>query len=75
VSLVTSTPTRRDLEHFRRLVLEDISLQEQLRETTDVKSFLELVLKLGREGGCDFNQADVEEALRAGRRAWFETWI
>jgi quercetin dioxygenase-like cupin family protein len=70
-----SPRARPGLEEFRRIVLGDAALQMSLRETPNLKAFLELMPELGRAHGCVFNQADVEEALRASRRAWFETWI
>jgi Nif11 domain len=62
-------------EQFHRLVLEDVGLQERLRESDDLESFLELILQLGEERGCRFTAADVEAALRKSRRAWLERWI
>jgi len=63
------------LERFRRLVLEDVSLQEALRETPDVGTFVSLTVRLGEERGCSFNADDLEAALRASRRAWVERWL
>jgi hypothetical protein len=63
------------LEQFRSVVLEDLSLQAELREILDTHLFVTLVVQRGEEHGCRFAAADVEEALRAGRRAWLERWI
>lgn len=73
----TQTPAQglHGLERFRALVLADPSLQERLRETTDTESFLALAVELGAQHGCRFSRADVKDALRASRRAWFEAWI
>ena len=36
---------------------------------------LGLLVQLGAQRGCRFSALDVEEELRAGRRAWLERWI
>jgi Aspartyl/Asparaginyl beta-hydroxylase len=70
-----SEASREDFERFRRLVLEDTTLQERLRQTPNLKSFVSLTLRLGDEHGCRFTVDDVEDALREGRRAWLQRWI
>jgi hypothetical protein len=62
-------------EQFREIVLQDLALQERLRATTDHGSFVDLVVRVGEEQGCRFTPEDVEEAMRANRRAWLERWI
>ena len=61
-------------EQFRQMVLQDLALQERLRATTDQRSFLDLVVRVGGERGCHFAPEDVEAAMRASRRAWIERW-
>ncbi len=61
-------------EQFRQVVLQDLALQERLRATTDHRSFLDLVVRVGGERGCHFTAEDVEAAMRASRRAWIERW-
>lgn len=63
------------LETFCNLVFEDAALQERLRQVIDKKLFVDLVVGLGEERGFSFNARDVEEALRANRRAWIERWL
>ena len=63
------------LERFRRHVLQDVALQERLRETGDHEIFVVLVVSLGEELGYIFTSEDVEAALRTSRRAWLERWI
>ena len=63
------------LERFCDWVFEDVSLQERLREVMDQGLFIDLVLRLGEEHGFSFNAKDVDEALRANRRAWIERWL
>ncbi|GHG75597.1 Nif11-like leader peptide family natural product precursor [Comamonas sp. JC664] len=62
-------------ERFRQRVLEDTALQESLRDTPDTATFLARAVALGAEHGCHFTAEDVQEALRAARRAWRERWI
>jgi hypothetical protein len=64
-----------ELERFRQAVLDDLHLQQRLRSTSDRESFIRLTVLVGHEGGYRFTETDVEEAMRAGRRAWFERWI
>lgn len=64
-----------DFERFRAIVLRDLLLQAELRAVTDREAFVALVVQRGAQYGCRFTSDDVIEALRAGRRAWFERWI
>lgn len=34
-----------------------------------------MVLALGRERGIELTVAELEEIVRANRRAWFERWL
>lgn len=63
------------LERFRQLVLQDLALQEALREKTNWEFFMTCVVRLGRERGCEFAAEDVEAALKASRRAWITRWV
>jgi predicted ribosomally synthesized peptide with nif11-like leader len=62
-------------EQFRRCVLEDLSLQKQLRAFTSRDKFVDRAVKLGTERGFQFTEEDVREAMRACRRDWMERWI
>jgi hypothetical protein len=64
-----------NLARFRTLVHEDAALAEELRDIIDRQLFVERVVRLGAERGCRFAPEDVEEALRAGRRAWPGRWV
>ncbi|PYT00802.1 MAG: hypothetical protein DMF63_05715 [Acidobacteria bacterium] len=55
-------------EEFRDLVLDDKSMQKQLRRLSDRNEFIARVVELGREHGFEFTAAEVEEELRVGRR-------
>ncbi len=63
------------LEQFRRLVLQDETLQKQLRETAGRQEFIALMLRLGAERGHGFTAEEIEEALRVSWRAWLERWV
>lgn len=63
-----------ELERFQQEVLNDLNLQQQLRETTDKESFLELVMALGRERGYRITALEVDDAMRAAVRTWIERW-
>ena len=62
-------------EQLRRMVLQDVSLQEQLRATPDLPSFLDLVVRIGEERGCHITTEDIEAAMRASWRVWSQRWI
>jgi hypothetical protein len=62
-------------EQFRQIVLYDPILQVRLRETTELRPFVELVIRVGEERGCIFTPEEVEAALRESRRSWIERWI
>ena len=61
-----------EFEKFRREVLQDISLQENLREIIEISEFIHSVVEAGKSKGFDFNAEDVKKAMRESRRAWFE---
>ncbi len=62
-------------DRFRQLVLDDAALQEDLRQAVTQESLFEKVLALGRERGFRFSEQDLEDAVRANRRAWLERWL
>ena len=64
-----------ELQRFRQTVLNNLKLQQRLRETDDRESFIRLMVGLGRQLGFRFNAADAENALRAEQQAWIERWI
>lgn len=64
-----------ELERFGRLVLADPELQRQLRALPDQAAFVTRVVQLAGERGFALTPGDVEEALAASRRAWFERWV
>ena len=46
-----------------------------MRQVIDRELFVDLVVQLGEEHALTFNAKDVDEALRANRRAWLEGWL
>ena len=62
-------------ERFRLRVLEDVTLQDALRETPDTAAFVARAIELGAAHDCHFTAEDIHEALRAARRVWRERWI
>lgn len=63
------------LSEFRAIIFSDAALQEKYRELTDREEFVRLIVELGQKYDCDFTGAEVENALRDGRRGWIERWI
>jgi quercetin dioxygenase-like cupin family protein len=63
------------LEKFCQAVFEDVGLHERLRQVIDTQVFIDLVVRVGEEHGFSFNSHDVNETLRANRRAWLERWL
>ena len=73
--ITTNLSPKESFDRFCRIVFEDLALQKQLREETDKKRFAALLVRLAKERGYQFGVEVVEEALRAGRIAWFQRWI
>ena len=63
------------LQRFCNAVLEDVTLQERLRQAIDKQLFIDLVVRAGEEHGFRFNAQDVSDALREKRRLWIERWV
>jgi len=57
------------------LRLEDVAIQERLRQVADKELFIDLVVRVGEENGFVFNADDVQEAYRSKRRDWIERWV
>jgi hypothetical protein len=63
------------LDQLRIAVLERPDLQARLLTYDDPRTFAAAVVGLAGELGLDVNEADVDRAIGAARRAWFERWI
>jgi predicted ribosomally synthesized peptide with nif11-like leader len=55
--------TNKSIEEFYQLVKQDASLQEQLKSTTDMDSFVNMVIQLGQERGYEFTVDEVKMAI------------
>lgn len=60
---------------FRRDVLADRGLQEQLLATSGRTEFVTLVVRLAGRRGLAVDPDDVEEALAEAKWAWRARWI
>lgn len=67
--------SQEQFEEFRKVVLEDVSLQKQLRNLTRRDRFIARVIKLGAERGFEFTADEIFEEMDASRRSWIERWL
>jgi Nif11 domain len=59
-------------ERFHELVVDDDELCRTLQAESDPQAFAVLAQRLGAERGFTFTVADVEAAIRDGRKRWIE---
>jgi len=64
-----------NFDEIRRIVLEDRGLMTTLTSAATDAELFAAVVALGRERGIIVADAELEEIVRANRRAWFERWI
>ena len=57
-----------ELENFLKLVNQDPTLQEQLREAPDREAGIKIALQLGSEKGYSFTEADVQNFLAEAQK-------
>lgn len=50
----------KQIEQFHRLITQDSSLKEKLKQSADQQSFVKLAVQLGKENGYSFTQSEVE---------------
>lgn len=62
-------------ERFRRLVLDDVTLQERLRGVTEWPVFVTTALGEAAARGVELTTTDLEEARRAATRSWLDRWV
>ena len=62
-------------ELFRRRVLAQPDLLEQLRRTQDTEAFIGATVEVAREIGIDLTPEEISAALSAARREWIERWL
>lgn len=48
------------IEEFHQLVIQDSSLKERLKQSSDQESFVKLAVQLGEEKGYSFTPREVE---------------
>jgi hypothetical protein len=60
---------------IRRLVLNDVALQQELTKASDQESLFRMVIALCHDRGYDISEQDLEEAARMHTRAWLERWL
>jgi len=60
---------------FRRIVLGDPALQEQLRSIPDWPGFVEAAIGAASARGIALSEEDVLAARRDARRSWLERWV
>jgi hypothetical protein len=64
-----------NFDEICRIVIEDSGLMRALTSAETDSELFALVIALGRERGIDLTVAQLEEIVRANRRAWFERWL
>lgn len=48
------------IEEFHQLIIQDSSLKERLKQSSDQQSFVKLAVQLGEEKGYNFTPREVE---------------
>lgn len=64
-----------NLQDFCRMILNDLEIQDRLKNVTDRDKFILKVVELGEKSGFEFTSEDVEEQMRENRRQWHEKWM
>lgn len=67
--------SKENLDQFCLLVLSDLNLQNQLKDSIEREDFIAEVIRLGAKAGFEILREDVELQLRENRRLWHERWI
>ena len=67
--------TAEGLAAFSERVVGDAGLRHDLLGAEGRQQFVNLVVQLAEAAGLEVEPCDVEEGLRARRRAWQERWI
>lgn len=57
------------------MILNDLEIQDRLKNVTDRDKFILKVVELGEKSGFEFTSEDVEEQMRENRRQWHEKWM
>jgi hypothetical protein len=64
-----------NFDEIRRMVIEDSGLTRALTSAETEAELFAQVIALGRERGIELTVIQLEEIVRANRRAWFERWL
>jgi ribosomal protein S18 acetylase RimI-like enzyme len=62
-------------DQFRDLVFSDPALLRQLRQAPDLPALMAMVIAAAGERGLQLSEADLQAAVNANRRSWFERWV
>jgi predicted component of type VI protein secretion system len=50
----------RNIEQFQKLMLQDVAIQDKLKEASNLESFAKLAVQLGKQAGYHFTVEDVK---------------
>jgi len=50
----------RNIEQFQKLMLQDVAIQDKLKEAINLESFAKLAVQLGKQAGYHFTVEDVK---------------
>jgi len=67
--------TKKGLDEFCLLILNNPELQSELKNVKDVFDFTQRAVEMGEKLGFTFSINDVENRMRENRRLWHERWI
>ena len=67
--------SKENLNQFCFLVLSDLNLQDQLKDSIEREDFIAQVIELGARSGFEILREDVELQLHESRLLWHERWI
>ena len=62
-------------ERFRRVVMADAELQEELRSIPDWPAFVRAAVEAAARRGIEVTEEDVLAARDESRRSWRERWV
>jgi hypothetical protein len=63
------------LQRFQAIVLQDDTLQAELRECPDRATFIARAVECARDRSCVIEPKEIEAALNASAQAWLLSWM
>ena len=63
----------RNIEQFQKVILQDVAIQDKLKEAVDLESFAKLAVQLGRQVGYKFTVEDVKAISTRNRQERTQT--